>query len=174
MAGEGDARDGFPRLRSETAEDRTAIHSLHTAAFERSDEADLVDRLRLEGAVRLSIVADADGEILGHVLFSALVTDPPCTAVALAPVAVLPARQGAGIGTALIVEGLERCREAGADLVVVLGDPAYYGRFGFSSALGSRLSAPYEGEALMALELRPGALGEGKTRIRYAEAFGTT
>lgn len=161
-----------PRLRTEAEGDRAAIHALQVSAFGRKDEADLVNRLRAEGAVRVSVVAEADGEIVGHVLFSRLEADPPGEALALAPLAVLPEQQKMGIGGALVHEGLARCRAAGAGFVVVLGDPAFYRRFGFSSALGRRLRAPFEGDALMALELRPGALGAGATRIAYAEAFG--
>ena len=89
---------------------------------------------------------------------------------ALAPVAVRPDRQGQGVGSLLIRTGLDRCRGLRVDAVVVLGNPDYYGRFGFSARLAEALDAPFSGSAFMALEFAPGALAQGGP-VRYADAF---
>jgi putative acetyltransferase len=92
-------------------------------------------------------------------------------AAALAPLAVAPARQRRGIGSALVRRGLDVCRERGRAAVIVLGHPSYYPRFGFSAALARGFRAPYAGEAFMALELTPGALAAGAGDVRYPKAF---
>jgi putative acetyltransferase len=156
-------------IRSETPADYPAIHAVNRLAFAQTDEADLVDRLRAEGAVLLSLVADQDSAILGHALFTRMhVADTP--AVALAPVAVEPAHQRQGIGAALIRRGLDVLRDAGERLVIVVGHPSYYPRFGFSTATG--IGHPFPPEVFMALELTPGALANVAGPVRYPPAFG--
>ena len=91
--------------------------------------------------------------------------------VALAPMAVSPELERQGIGSALVKRGIELCRDRAYVVVVVLGDPAYYSRFGFSAERATRLRSPYSGEALMALELTPGVLKEGVGVLRYSDAF---
>ena len=93
--------------------------------------------------------------------------------MALAPIGVLASRRKAGIGTELIKEGFEICRERGREAAVVLGDPKYYSRFGFSSLIAKRLRSPYSdhGPAWMALELEPGVLKDVYGLVRYPEAF---
>jgi len=93
-------------------------------------------------------------------------------AVSLAPLAVNPICQRQGIGSALVRQGLEHCRERGKPIVVVLGHPGYYPRFGFSAELAKKLHGPFSGEAWMALELRDGALDDVEGTVRYPEAFG--
>jgi putative acetyltransferase len=111
-------------------EHENAIHGVVSAAFGRPDEAELVRRLRDDGDAVLELAAFENGEVLGHILFSALMVDPATIRIAaLAPVSVLPARQNQGIGSALIREGLARC--AGFDACAVLGEPEYYSHFGF-------------------------------------------
>ena len=161
------------RVRVEAAADIEAIRAVQEQAFGQRDEADLVDALRDSGAAILSLVGDADGEVTGHVLFSRLAIESPGGALAgaaLAPVAVRPDRQGQGVGGLLIRTGLDRCRRLGVDAVVVLGNPDYYGRFGFSARLAETLDAPFSGPAFMAMEFVPGALAAGGT-VRYADAF---
>jgi putative acetyltransferase len=163
-------------VREETPADFDAIREINRLAFGGEAEGQLIDRLRADGDVVLSLVAQIDGEVVGHILFSKLQSQTKgraIKAVALAPMAVTPEFQERGIGTALIERGHALLRERGYTVVVVLGHPDYYPRFGFTSAKGQALKSPYSelGEAYMALELVPGAL-EGVTgTITYADAF---
>jgi putative acetyltransferase len=154
-------------IREETPADFAAIRAVNEAAFAGAQEADLVDALRRDGDLLLSLVAD-DGGVIGHVAFSRMQVegDP---AVALAPVAVLPAQHRRGIGTALIEDGLRRLKHVGETLVFVLGAPAYYGRFGFAAAPAARFETPYPGPYFQSLALSPGAPSSGA--VRYARAF---
>jgi putative acetyltransferase len=171
-AGNSSIRPRYHRVvtvRPETPADYAAIHAVNRAAFAQPDEADLVDRLRAEGSVLLSLVADQDSAIVGHVLFTRMhVGDTP--AVALAPVAVDPVHQRQGIGAALIRRGLDLLRDAGERIVIVVGHPAYYPRFGFSGA--PAIEHPFPPEAFMALELTPRALADAAGAVRYPPAFG--
>jgi putative acetyltransferase len=158
-------------IRPETPADRDAIRAVNEAAFGQFEEADLIDRLRDAGDSLLSLVADLGSEIAGHILFSRMyAADVP--AVALAPVAVAPAHQRRGIGAALIRDGLDRLRAAGERIVIVVGHPDYYPRFGFSTLLAQNLQHPFPPEVFMALELVPGALDGVRGPVRYAAAFG--
>lgn len=162
-------------IQDETPEQRAQVHALNCAAFGRADEADLVERLRADGLVRLSLVAVDDGEVVGHILFTELPTrldGRSVDAVALAPVAVDPRRQRGGVGSALVREGLARLAREGFEAAIVLGHPAYYPRFGFSAALAEKLASPFAGEAFMALELVEGALRGEAGEVRYPAAFG--
>jgi putative acetyltransferase len=158
----------------DTREQR-AIHSLNAAAFGRLDEADLVDSLRGECAVLLSLVAEVDRRIVGHILFSRMsieTNEGSVSAAALAPVAVLPDHQRRGIGERLIRRGLDLLRGRGERIVIVLGHPNYYPRFGFSSEKARSLESPFPPQAFMAMELSPGALDGIRGKVRYAAAFG--
>ncbi len=155
-------------IRDEEPADRAAIREVVTAAFGQPLEADLVDRLRAEGDSVLSLVAMEEGRVVGHVLFSRM--SAPFRALGLAPVAVMPDRQRAGIGSRLIRIGLERAAEDGWQAVFVLGDPAFYRRFGFDADQASGFSSPYAGPHLMVLALG-GALPAMTGEIAYAPAF---
>jgi putative acetyltransferase len=126
-------------IRSETAADGSAIRSLTGAAFDGVEhssqtEAAIVDALRDAGALALSLVAERQGRIIGHVAFSPVEVDGrDIQWFGLGPISVLPELQRTGVGAALIEEGLRQLIEGGAAGCVVLGDPAYYTRFGFSS-----------------------------------------
>jgi putative acetyltransferase len=162
-------------VRDERDVDDAAIRDVNVAAFGGADEADLIAALRADGDVLLSLVAEADGAVVGHILFSRMFIETPggaVPAVALAPVAVRPDRQRQGIGGRLIRQGLGQLRSAGERIVIVLGHPAYYPRFGFSAAQARALQSPFEGDAFMTLELSPGALDGITGRVRYAPAFG--
>lgn len=153
-------REVMPVIRPETQSDGDAIARLLRAAFCGEDEARLVAALRHAGDLSLSLVADADGVVLGHVALSPITGD--ADAFAMAPVAVSPATQRRGIGAALVRAALDG---AGTRPVVVLGAPEYYARFGFHPA---NLDSPYAGSSLQAF----GDLPDG-ARLRHAPAFGT-
>lgn len=152
-------------IREEIAEDFAAIYEINEAAFGRSDEPLLVDRLRSRKAIIHSLVAERNGELVGHALFSPVMIHKDSgvviVAAGLGPVAVLPAYQKQGIGSALITAGIEMCREAGYRAMIVLGHPNYYPRFGFQPASCFNISCAYDDvpdDAFMVLGLEEGAL----------------
>ena len=156
-------------------QEQSAIRAVNEAAFGRADEADLVDSLRREGVVLLSLVAEAERQIVGHLLFSRMSIETASgqiAAAALAPIAVLPDYQRQGIGEKLIRYGLDLLRGRGEPIVIVLGHPDYYARFGFSSGMARSLESPFPPEAFMAMELRSGALDGVRGKVKYAAAFG--
>ena len=161
-------------IRKETLQDTIAIRGVNRLAFGGEAEANLVDRLRTEGLVIVSLIAEEAGGILGHILFSELPIETPegmIRGAALAPLAVLPERQRQGIGSALVVAGLDWCAQEGVALVVVVGHPGYYPRFGFSAEGAVRLKSPYSGDAFMVLDLRPGAHNGIVGTAKYPAAF---
>jgi len=128
-------------IRDERPEDTAAIAALTEAAFRgmayaSGTEAGIPARLRAAGALTLSLVAESDGEIVGHAAFSPASLGGDSNWYGLGPVSVTPDRQRSGIGSALIEAGLEHLHALGVAGCVVVGDPAYYARFGFASALG--------------------------------------
>lgn len=161
-------------IRAATPCDYPAIRQVERHAFGRDDEANLVERLRADGDALIDLVAATDIAIQGHILYSRLQIERDgeiLQCAALAPVAVLPAFQRAGLGKALIQAGNARCAGMNLSAIIVLGHPDYYPRFGFSPGAAESLQAPFSGPAFMALELRPDAL-KGGGRVRYAKAFG--
>lgn len=137
------------------------------AAFGGDDEARLVARLHGDGDAAISLVADEQGAIVGHILLSRLVA--PVRALALAPLAVAPGRQGSGVGSALVRVAIDRARQGGWQAIFVLGDVDYYGRFGFDGASAAGFSSPYAGPHFMALALAELPVGDGE--IAYPRAF---
>jgi putative acetyltransferase len=163
-------------IREERHGDAERIRVVNLAAFESSTEADLVDALRRQVTPLISLVAEDEANIVGHILFSpvTLASEPGLPLMGLAPMAVLPSRHRQGIGSSLVREGLERCRQLEAAAVVVLGHPAYYPRFGFIPAVRLSLRSEYDvpEEVFMVRELRDGALSGLSGTVRYHPAFG--
>jgi putative acetyltransferase len=162
-------------VRPERETDAVAIRQVHEEAFGRSAEADLVDALRAGDTwlPELSLVAEVDGEVVGHVLFSRVeVSDG--TALALAPLAVRPAFQRRGLGGTLVRTGLDAAEALAENLVIVVGDPEYYGRFGFVPASRFGIDCPLDiPDAVFQALTMPGYGGFPKGTVRYPAAFGS-
>lgn len=164
------------KIREEKPGDKEAVHELNEAAFDSPLEARLVDALRDLSARRISLVAEDGGVVVGHIMFSPVThaDHSDLKVIGLAPMAVAPDRQRQGIGSVLVEEGLNRCRQEGYVAAVVLGHPGYYPRFGFRPSVDFGIDSAYDvpAEAFMALELQPGSLGNKKGRLDYHPAFG--
>lgn len=163
-------------VRLATADDLPAIIQVVTAAFPTDAEARLVEHLCAAGHDELSLVASDKDQIVGHVLFSPVTIERDGRAVGeglgLAPVAVVPTHQKRGIGSTLISAGLQSLAAAGCPLVVVLGEPVYYQRFGFETASRYRLTNEYGvDEPFMVVELTPPALPPGGGLVKYGQEF---
>ena len=157
------------KIRGEIEGDHDAVRNVVEAAFGQPYEADLVEALRSNGDDEIALVAAVDDVIVGYVMLSPMKTPSRC--LGLAPVSVLPEWQSKGIGSALIREGLSRARDSGWLAVFVLGEPAYYERFGFRADLAAYFKSPFAGPYFMAVELVPGGLkGHGDT-ADYSAAF---
>lgn len=159
-------------IRFVRAADHPAIAEVVEAAFGQPDEARLVERLRDSGDVMFELVAEAkDGEVTGHILFSRLYADRAEMYAALAPLAVRPGLQRAGVGKALVRAALERAPEFGAHGVLVLGHPAYYPQFGFAAETAANVRSPFSGRpSFMAIALEKGAFDAPLT-VAYPDAF---
>jgi putative acetyltransferase len=154
--------------------EQNAILAVHRAAFEREDEARLVQQLGLSGRNSFEQLAEQDGEIIAHVLFSPVrvAHGDDGKVLGLAPMAVIPAQQRSGVGTRLLHDTLLALRSTDYRAVVVLGDPAYYSRFGFAPASQHGLIDTYGGgDAFMVLALREGALHDYRDQVDYAPEF---
>jgi putative acetyltransferase len=166
------------RIRAEQPGDWLAVHRVNESAFETHVEVDLVDALRQQASPIVSLVAEREGSVVGHILFSPvrLPYHPDLKIMGLAPMAVAPQHQRSGIGSALVRAGLERCKELGCGAVAVLGHPEYYPRFGFSPASRFGIGCEYDvpDDVFMMLELRPGFLERASGVIRYHDAFRST
>ncbi|RJG07782.1 N-acetyltransferase [Noviherbaspirillum cavernae] len=164
-------------IRAEEEKDRSAVHAVNAAAFDTAAEADLVDALRVQAQPAISLVAEDGGEIVGHILFSpvSLSGRTDLRIMGLAPMAVAPAHQRTGVGSALVRTGLERCREQGFGAVVVLGHPGFYPRFGFHPSTRFGIDSEYDvpEDAFMVVELRPDYLRGASGTISYHAAFGS-
>jgi putative acetyltransferase len=162
-------------VRDERPRDRDAVRAVNLAAFDTSAKADLVATLRGQAQPIVSLVAEVDGEIVGHILLSPVTLDghPELRLMGLAPMAVAPAHQRQRIGSALVRAGLERCRQLDIGAVVVLGHPSYYPRFGFAPSVRFGIRCEYEApdEAFMLIELRPGCLRGMAGTVRFHPAF---
>jgi putative acetyltransferase len=172
-------------IREEQPGDRGQVRKVNEAAFGRTDEADLIDRLRTAGDILLSLVAELDSAesdnaeagsvVVGHILFSRMFVEAArgsVPAVSLAPMSVLPDHQNHGVGSRLVSEGLAQLRVRGECIVIVLGHRHFYPRFGFSQEMARSLASAFPPDAYMALELCNGALEGVRGAVRYSAAFG--
>jgi putative acetyltransferase len=162
-------------IREEKASDWREVFAINQAAFPTPAEANLVNALREQCRSIVSLVAEADGKILGHIMFSPvqLSGHPSLYLMGLAPMAVLPECQRKGVGSALVKSGLEKCRVLGVGAVVLLGHREYYPRFGFVPSVRYGIGCEYKvpEEAFMVLELQSGYLAGKSGVIRYHDAF---
>ena len=161
-------------IRPERRSDEATIHALTASAFadrpfSNGSEPGIIDRLRADGDLSLSLVAEQDGAILGHIAFSPVeITNGAPRWFGLGPVSVRPDEQGNGIGGDLIRAGIEVLERDGAKGIVLLGDPAYYSRFGFAPHAG--LTYPGLPPEYFQVLLLSGDWPHGT--VRYAPAFG--
>lgn len=155
-------------IREARAEDKLGISILLDTAFEGQFEAVLVEELRANGDMALELVAFDKGALVGYVAFSKLME--PAGWIALAPMAVRYDRRERGIGTQLVLEGLDLLRQRHVPAIVVLGDPEFYGRFGFSLSAAEHLRSGYPEENFMLYPLAAGLAGS-TADVEYARAF---
>lgn len=167
-----------PTIRPETPEDSHAVRRLLLAAFPSDDEAVIVDELRSANALVVSLVAvDVQRSVVGHIGFSPVTIRPqpskPCRILGLAPLSVAPDVQKCGVGSSLVTAGIRACEEVGCEAVVVLGDPAFYGRFGFRPAAGHGLRCLFDAppEAFTARVARPDALPMTPATVHFHSTF---
>jgi predicted N-acetyltransferase YhbS len=168
------------KIRTENENDYKAVYDLHFIAFgSREDESKLVERIRQsEGFVPdMSIIAELDNEIIGHVLISkakVVDNDRHHNVMVLAPVAVKPEFQKQGVGTKLINEGLQRNKDRGIGVILLIGHPSYYPRLGFKPARAYGLELKLfnvPDEVFMVCELIEGTLSDIKGELIYPKAF---
>ena len=149
-------------IRDEGPNDYPAVHRVNASAFETSAEARLVEVLRKEAFPVISLVAEEDGVVVGHIMFSpvTLSCHTDLKVMGLGPMAVLPEHQRKGIGSALVKAGLEKCKALGFGAAIVLGHTQFYPRFGFSPAVQSGIRCEYKvpEDVFMVMELQPGYL----------------
>jgi putative acetyltransferase len=165
-------------IRSERPEDYPEVREVNERAFGGVAEAMLVEMLRAASRAVVSLVAVDQNRVVGHVLFSPVtVAEAPenFSGVGLAPMSVLPEFQNRGIGSRLVREGLEVCRQRGYEVVVVLGHIAYYPRFGFVRAKDCGRDNEYNAvDSFMVMELRKGVLDRIHGLVKYAPEFRET
>jgi len=157
-------------IRTERPGDVEAVQALVQAAFGQAEEAEVVERLRDDPDLVISLVADIDRQVVGHIMFSRLGSSAGLDLAQLSPLSVAPSRQRSGIGAALAEAGIGICRVLGLDGVLVLGHPDYYPRFGFSTEAAHALVSPFAGRpSFMGMALKPGVSLVGE--VNFAKAF---
>jgi putative acetyltransferase len=164
------------RIREERPGDADAVRAVHERAFGRPHEGRLVDLLRQNEATMLSLVAVADGKVVGHIYFSAVLLGPGDEEVVgsgLAPMAVLPELQRTGIGTTLVATAIQMLRVYGCPFIVVLGHPRFYTRFGFVPASRHGVACQWDvpDEAFMMLPLDAATLRGVRGTAQYRDEF---
>ena len=174
-------------IRFEDSEDKSGIRHINIEAFDSDAEANLIDALRESAIPIISLVAEENGQLVGHILFSPVTLDgnkPNISIAGLGPMAVLPDWQNQGIGSRLVEEGLKQCKRSGYEVVVVLGHPNYYPRFGFSPfsyavlLIDTRLAAAssrfLSGTMAISMSSQPSdnAAGSTSTRLGFLITLG--
>ena len=150
--------------------DREAIADLNTRAFGRPDEARIIAKLEKDQEVLLQLVAEMDGQVVGHILFYPIGVFNKLGAVGLGPMCVDPWIRKEGVGSRLVMSGVQAMKNAGAPLVFVLGHETYYPRFGFNVEATADFETPVKGPNFMALRMRFGPPMSG--RLIFPDAFG--
>jgi putative acetyltransferase len=162
-------------IRTEEREDMPGVYEVNISAFETPGEAKLVNKLRKEVNPIISLVAEENEDIVGHILFTPvrLSGNPELKIMGLGPMAVLPAYHGRGIGSALVRAGLEKCKELGFGAVAVLGHTWFYPRFGFKPSVLYDIRPEFDvpEEVFMILELQPDYLLDASGSIQYHPLF---
>jgi len=163
-------------IREEQPSDIEKIWEVNSEAFETEAEANLINALRSSGCTYISLVAETENNIVGHILFTPVELsgdDNKLKIMGLAPMAVFSQYQNKGIGSKLVETGLELCKSKGYDAVVVLGHPDYYPKFGFVPSVKYNIKSEYDvpDNVFMALELVPESLKTHAGVIKYHEAF---
>ncbi len=163
-------------IRAETYVDITAIRLVNNKAFGQKNEAELIDRLRNRGVLTISLVAIMNRQVVGHIAFSPVTVESQSSnweAIGLGPMAVMPEYQHKGIGSQLIQAGLDECRHLNHQIVVLVGHPDYYPRFGFIPAKPRGIDCEFEvpDEAWMVLELRENALTGKSGTVKFQPEF---
>lgn len=164
------------KIREEQASDIEKIWAVNTQAFATDAEAKLVNALRNSHCTYISLVAETENNVIGHILFSPVEltgSKNKLKMMGLAPMAVLSQQQNKKIGSKLVETGLERCQLLGYDVVVVLGHPNYYPRFGFVPSVKFGIKSEYAvpDEVFMLFAIAPESLKNQQGVIKYHEAF---
>ena len=162
------------QIRPEREQDKTAVRQVLEAAFPTPAEADLVERLRRGAKSVIALAAEDEGRVVGHIVFSPLALEPLAGTVGLGlgPVAVMPDHEKHGVGRRLVQNGLAAAHAWGAAFVTVLGDPEYYGRFGFEPASEHGLRNEFGADShFMVFPLKKNGLPPRGTLIKYAPEF---
>jgi putative acetyltransferase len=156
-------------VQAENSSHYAAVHTLHAEAFPSPAEANLVEQLRRDGDAILSLVAIEQTHVIAHVMFSKM--SAPFRALGLAPVSVAPDRRRRGVAAALIHEGIAHAKATGWNGIFVLGNPAYYSRFGFRVDTAALFDSAYAGPHFMLLALDGAVIAAHSGRVDYAPAF---
>lgn len=164
------------KIRAEEPRDIPEIHAVNKNSFSTEAEAQLVDVLRKQGVPLISLVAEDNGKVCGHIAFTPVTIkgeNPGKRLAGLGPMAVDPETRKKGVGRLLVEEGLKACQKAGYDAVVVLGLADYYSRFGFVPSVAYGIVSSYDvpDELFMVMELKKGGLKGVQGTVSYHDLF---
>ncbi len=165
------------KIRQETPQDFSTVYTINHLAFEQEGESQLIEKIRKGKTFipELSLVAEQDGQVIGHILFSKIkiIGGESYPSLALAPMAVLPDFQNKGIGSALVKKGLQIAKDLEFEHVIVLGHQDFYPKFGFRKASNWKIKCPFEvpDDHFMAIELVKGSLENRSGMVEYPAVF---